>query len=400
MRSIKWKLILVMLAVAVIPLLMLGTINFLKITDLTTSSIQSQLETVARIKNDALEQYITNTQSAAKYLGSTPAFRRYLDLVSNESGQGDSTLIRNLKNQMSDLIFAFQRTNWGRYHHVFLIDRSEKIVVSPNNVLALPNSALAINTAGSPSSHLGEDTSSNQWAKQAFESGETTVSDYSTWVESDHNHQMLFYPLKGANGRVEAVLGFELQIPYENEILQSNVNLGETGRIFLATTDGIPIVYKGFSEQKRMNTAGFEQLEDKNISSERRPNASGVEVIDIYLKNERYPWVLVAEIEAKEAFASLHKIQWLMAGGLLLTLIVALVLSFTFAGTIVNPIKELTSWMDRVSHGEIEVKAAGANRKDEIGEMVRSFNLLIKSLKVLIRKYQVQKNADASGKQT
>jgi HAMP domain-containing protein len=392
MSSIKNKLLLVMLLVSVLPLLVLGLINFFKISELTTASIQSQLETIVKIKNDALEQYISNTEVSARSLGATPAFAQYLEIANSDIGSVDQARLAALKGEISDLLYAFQRSNWGRYHHVFLIDRSQRIVVSPNKVVAVPNSPQAItNTAGSPSSHLNEDTSLNRWATEAFNTGLTTVSDYSSWVESDHNHQMLFYPLKGQRGRVEAVLGFELQIPYEQEILQSNVELGEAGKIFLATTDGIPIVYKGFEDQEKIYSSGFRDLRDKNISSERRPNADGVEVIDIYLKNEKYPWVLVAEIETKQVFAGLYTIQWIMLVGLVLTLIVALLLATSFAGTIVKPINELTQWMDRVSHGELNHNVDEKGRSDEIGAMIKSFNRLIASLKVLLRKYQTQR---------
>lgn len=384
MRSIKYKVLLILFVTSIVPLVVLGYISFIKTTEQTTLSIQSSLEALVRTKNDALEQYIYGTENSARSLADTSIFREYIELLNQDLDPAGQRRFDTLTAQVADLLYAFQEANWGRYHHVFLINRANRIVVSPNH---------GAFQAGSPSSHLGEDTSSNQWAMKALQTGQTTVSDYSSWVESDHNHQMLFYPLKGRNRTVQAVLGFELQIPHEQQLLESSVNLGETGRIFLATTDGVPIEYQGLDERKRLPSEGLRDLQGEEISRGKRPNADGVEVIDIYLRNNRFPWILVAEIEVAEAFKELYRIQWILLTGLLVTLLIVLGMAIFFANTIVNPIKAITHRMDRVSHGELNIDIGGRDRKDEIGAMIHSFDRLIASLKILLNRMQAQKAA-------
>jgi preprotein translocase subunit SecY len=55
--------------------------------------------------------------------------------------------------------------------------------------------------------------------------------------------------------------------------------------------------------------------------------------------------MLVAEIETREAFAGLYAIQNILAMGLLVTLIVAVVLSLLFSNLFVRPIITITKQM-------------------------------------------------------
>ncbi len=376
MNSIKAKLTIVLLLMALIPLAILGIIIYNQTTGIFTSTIQEYLLAIAQSKDDALENYIVATEDIGHSLATTDAMQRYIELAGGDLSAEESAEFTAVTKQVNNLLFSVQEAHWGKYHHVFLIDATERIVISPNYGFA---------AQGSPSSHLGEDTSENEWAQNALRRGVTTVSDYSSWVESDHTHQMLFFPVKNSLGDTRAVLGFELQIPYEQEILTENVELGETGNIFLVTTDGVPIVYQGIENQTPLNTPAVIEAQRNGSSLGRRLNAEGVDVIEVYLGNADYPWVLVAEVEAQEAFRNLFSIQTTMWVGLLVTIIFIIILSILISNYIVNPIKELTEQMEQVSLGKLDVKVSNADRKDEIGQLVQAFNRIVTSLKIAMQ---------------
>ena len=383
MLSIKTKLALILVFIAVVPLASMGAITFLQTTESVTKSIQESLLTIVRSKENALENYIESTESIGQAIAETSSMQDYIRLsIKGELSRSEDVRKRFMERQVANIIFRFQETNWGKYHHIFMIDESRKIVISPNHGEI---------SAGSPSSHVGQDASENKWAMTALDTGVTQVSDYSSWRESDHTHQMLFYPVKDKQGKARAVLGFELQIPYEQEILAEDFQLGETGRIFLMTTEGVPIVYQGIENQQPQVTAGFQEALRTGISSERRVNAAGVEVIDIYLKNEKYPWVLVAEIETQEAFKDLLELQKLMLIGIGATLLVAILVSIFFANTIVKPVRTLTEQMEQISLGNFEIELAETKRNDEIGKLVQAFQRIVVSLRIAMKQIKDKK---------
>ncbi len=380
MLSIKLKLTIALLGMALIPLGTLGTINYYQTTDIFTKSIQSFLLDLARSKETVLENYIETTESAARSLADTDVFQKYIAYPEKRHLTPEQITQREVvKKQVENALYSFQETHWKQYHHIFLINKFHEIVISPNH---------GNEEKGSPSSHLGEDTSENIWATKALITGKTTVSNYSSWVESDHNHQMLFFPVKNSSGETQAVIGFELQIPYEQTLLTENLQLGETGKVFLTTTDGVPIVYKDMKNQSPLKTQGISEAKKNGFSSGLRLNAKGIEVIDLYLKNNKYPWILVVEIEAKEAFHDLKNIQKSMTFLSLITLLAVIALAILLSNLIVNPINRLTKQVEEVSKGKLDIKVDGIKRKDEIGKLARAFNRTIKSLKIMMKNHK------------
>lgn len=364
---------------SLIPLTILGIIIYNQTTSIFTQNVQEFLLTIVQSKDAALESYIDATETIGLSLAESDAMQTYIRLVDSRLDSADAAQFETSAAQVENLLYSIQEAHWGKYHHIFLIDSSQKIVISPNH---------GVIERGSPSSHLNEDTSTNQWAVEAFSTGTTTISDYSSWIESDHSHQMLFVPVKDSDDVTKAVIGFELQIPYEQEILTANFELGESGRVFLATLEGVPIIYQGIEEQRPLNTPGVAEAQEKGVSFGRRANAEGVDVIDVYLKNNTHPWILVAEIESQEAFGSLRAIQITMTAGIIITLILAVIFSVVLANFIVNPIIHLTRQMEEVSLGNLDIKIDNADRDDEIGQLIQAFNRIVKSLKIAMKGFK------------
>lgn len=382
-KSIKLKLYVLFVSLSLIPLLAIGFILYEQKTAAFSEFIQDSLFSLVKSKESKLEDYINNTIALGHSIAKTDVMQKFIS-YGNKSLQ--ATIFpeyETVKKDVENLIYSFQETHWGKYHHIFFIDKSGKIAISPNR---------GFNEKGSPSSHLNESTTLNPWAMTALRGGQIAVSDYSSWVESDHNHQMLFIPVKDLDNEVQGVLGFELQIPYIIDLLYKGAELGETGKIFLITNKGVPIVYKGFQGGDPLNIDGLNSLNNGEIISDIRNNSQGVEVIDLYLKHEKYPWILVAEIETSEVFAALRKVQKVMLISILLTLVIVSILAVLFSDFIINPIKNLTDKMEMISYGKFDLQSIDHSREDEIGSLINAFNRILVSLKILIKRKKTLKN--------
>lgn len=380
--SVKSKLAILVLLITALPLIGFGVVSYFKTRDILTVSIQESLQSIVDIKADKLERYIDSTASLGQSIARTSAFQTYVNRLAEGAPSEAVTA------QVSDLLRATQEANWGKYHHVFVLDRSKRIVVSPNH---------GFKAVGSPSAHLNEDVSGNPWAMQALASGEIQVSDYSSWSESDHNHQMLFLPVRDASNTVQAVIGFELSIGHEVALLSEGVNLGQTGRVFLATDRGVPISEKGIESAAPLQTDGIIEALRDGTSTGVRLNDDGVEVVDLYAKDEKYPWVLVAEVETTEAFAPINNLQKFGVIALAVTGALALLLSLLFANYVIRPVERLTRQMEKVSLGEFDVEIDSIDRNDEIGELVRAFDRVVTSLRLVLKRYIKLKQSDSDG---
>ena len=94
------------------------------------------------------------------------------------------------------------------------------------------------------------------------------------------------------------------------------------------------------------------------------------------------PFAVIAEIEAQEAFASAIGLRTIVIGLLISTGIVVLFFAVFLARRITRPILDLSKNADRVAGGrydqEIQIKS-----RDEIGQLGKSFNNMVKNLRAI-----------------
>lgn len=94
-----------------------------------------------------------------------------------------------------------------------------------------------------------------------------------------------------------------------------------------------------------------------------------------------------AEIDAQ--VSNLVKESVLIA---ILFIVIAVIISFVFSGTIANPIVRLTKVADEISRGKnLDEKVPDVIRSDEIGALARSVDRLRASMEIMMRRIKVRK---------
>ena len=354
--KIKTKFFLVTVLIAVIPII--GGLVILNNTiQIVEESTEDTIAQVSLLKERALEAYIEETESIGNFFQQSAVVQEYLISLEKESDP-------KLESAVMDLLYSVQETNWGKYHHVFLLDETEKIILSPAHGKVV---------RGSPSSHVGEDTANNKWAREALTTGVTTISDYSNWTESDHSHQMLFFPLKNLDNITKAVLGFEMQIPYELAILAKDIELGESARAFIVSETGVNITYELSENQVMIDSVGIQKALSEGYYSGAATNENGVKVIGTYRKHDTYPWILAVEIDEKEALKNVHDIRNFFILSILLSTLLVAVIAYSLINNLINPINRLTAVAKSIADGNLQIRS-DITSNDEIGAMSQAYN--------------------------
>ena len=380
MFSIRTKLLFLLVPILMALLAGIGYFNYLKSLESTTGAAQKNLRSIADGRQPGMVEYIETAEKAAAAIAATDIVQTYIELTNrNLSGVNNQESLNRLGQRVGNLLYSFQEANWGRYHRIFLINRSNSIVISPEH---------GIREKGNPSALLNEDMSSNPWAMGAMQKGKTRVSDYSLQETSDRSRQMLFYPVRDVANRVQAVIGIELLVSYQQQILTQNFGNGESGRIYLLTEKGVPIATR---DQAPLSGDLLNLVKLNGVSAGRRLNAQGREVFGYYVKHEKYPWILASEIETGEVLADLYQLQMILIGGAVLTLVLVIALLWPFANSLSRPVRELTTQVERISLGEFSIEIPDTRRKDEIGKLIEAMQRLVFSLQLVSKKLRQAK---------
>ena len=188
------------------------------------------------------------------------------------------------------------------------------------------------------------------------------------------------------------------------DIMSNTAGLGETGETILLNSEGYLI-------SDSIRTPENDMLSVK-VDSDILQNAKGSAVIagtldgyrnmeaDVAMTGVKFDgaqWSVAALIDKSEAGASMVMMRNAILGIALLLLLGAIAVSTWFSRSMTKPIEALVENMRRLAEGDTSIELAGENRKDEIGEMVRSVAVFRNAA---IEKVALEREADETRTQT
>ena len=163
-----------------------------------------------------------------------------------------------------------------------------------------------------------------------------------------------------------------------------NIRLGKTGRAFLVSGEGTLIAHQ--DKKRVLKNENLKYRQDVRAVLAGRKEAVELESelgkkwICAYAPIPGFSWGIVLKQEQEEAYLSskaMKKQSWLI---IILSGLAAFWISIGMAKVLVRPIKALVLRIKRVADGDLEQKVE-IRRRDEIGELIRSFNDMTKKLK-------------------
>ena len=382
LHSLQFRLLLVLMPAMLLLLSTIAYFHIVNTTALFAQAVEDELQTVARSKEAALVEYIESAERLGFSISATDIVQTYSELTNRKLGGKNQETLDLLARRVGNLLYSIQEAHWGRYQHIYLINRSNRIVISPKHGLA---------EVGNSSSLLGRDMSENPWAMTAFKKGTTRVSDYSVQQGSGDSGPVMFFPVRDVGNRVQTVIGIELQASHQQLILAQGLQLGDSGRVFLTTDRGLPVGGRGTSQQPIFSDDTLGRIANGSSWTGLRTNALGNEAIGFYSRHAEYPWILAAEIETSEVFGSLYMQHAILIAALLATLVATGILAWYFARSLGRPLRAMALQLRKISLGEFSIEISDMRRKDEIGDLNVALQRLVFSLRMVSKKLRQAK---------
>ena len=188
-------------------------------------------------------------------------------------------------------------------------------------------------------------------------------------------------PLYGADTVKKGVMAFAMTLE-DLSATVTDISLGKTGNAIL------------LDDKNRVVAKNKELLSSlENLSAHPAVVAAGKkqDLVDFDEKGKRmlafaqttkHGWKLIVQQEHEEAFATLVQTRNHALALLVATLAVTTLIAFMLSAGLAGPIKTLTGVADSMSRGELEVEIKEIQRKDEIGDLARAIQRMGISLKM------------------
>ncbi len=390
------------LAISFIPLASVSFINYLNSYLGLTIIAEKSLVTTSQLRLEYLESFFTRKVNFLENISEEEVFLNlYSDLKTefDASSSADSYLKSKKRMQLTDFALSMidNKGNDKSIRDFYIIDLEGNLLSSINEEMNIGKNIFNI---------LPSTSRFKKTCKSISPESGVLFSDLEYYeLANNEISGFLAKSIVGKNGQNLGVLAIRIAIDDINYILRYNADLGETGESYIIGEDLLfrslsrfegedVILNKRASNDKTLKWLNFKTHQDD--TQYLALNKLDTEEISTYQNNRDYfvlgiyrdltflselgvNWALIEEMKHDEAFAYAKQLSDIAKVSFIVTVIIVFFVSIFVTRWFVNPIKRLSAWAKQVAAGELEHNTIKAP-KNEVGEMVDTFNSLVKSL--------------------
>ncbi len=189
------------------------------------------------------------------------------------------------------------------------------------------------------------------------------------------DHFVVYRPMKGANGQVNAILfaGVKVDQIFVNfRKSLKEVKVGSTGYMYVINSIGDVLIHPSL-EGKNLSKYDFAQKIMKNKEGVQIYSWEGREKISAYTYNKELDWILVSGSYLSDFLGPVVKIRLMIIGCLVVFVILGIMLALPIASSITSPLNKGMSVLKKMEDKDLTERLK-MDRKDEIGVMTRAMD--------------------------
>jgi methyl-accepting chemotaxis protein len=244
-----------------------------------------------------------------------------------------------------------------------------------------------------------------EYVKKAF-NGETNVSD--VLISKVTNESVLMYaaPIK-KDGKIAGVLIGRRDGNALSNII-NDITYGQTGYAYIINDKGIVVAHKDKDKVLKQWNPIEEAKSNKELESTAEifkrmiTEKSGIgsytfnnrNLYNAYTPVEGTNWIISVTVDKNEALAAIPKLQISIITIALIILIIGIIISFFIGNSLANPIILAVKHAETIAALDLtkEVPDKLLKRKDEIGNLIKSFKAMQDALKEVIENIKEKSN--------
>lgn len=362
------KISLSFLGVALILLSTAGTTVYIIVNDNLQKSIYNNLAVAVTSRANHIETYLKMLEVSVGQLSKSTILEDFLKIKDKEDSRLNEAFqqaMQKLKRtkEVNPSIFEF-----------LLLDATGKVAASSNK------------------SSIGADKSTDA----IFLGGQKN-----TFIKDVYYSQLVKEPLIAVSapfldshtGEFLGMLVARVRLNELNNIVTNRTGLGKTGEIYIVNKYDYMITPSRFTQdavlKQRVDTENVRRVRlhkgrEHALSEEEMANVfsdyHGRKVLGTHEFIPRMQWAVLAEINAKEAFAPLAKLRLVIFLIFFITVNAVWLLGIYIARFISKPLYRLHKGTEIIGSGNLNYKV-GTDAKDEVGQLSRAFDAMTNNLK-------------------
>jgi PAS domain S-box-containing protein len=189
-------------------------------------------------------------------------------------------------------------------------------------------------------------------------------------------------PIEEYKGKLIGVLNAQIHLQCLWDIV-SETKIGEKGFAYVVDKEGTTIAHPDIRKVLMKENVSYLcgtrcHIQKKTVFEFGWP--SGERFLNVYKRIPGLNWMVMIQVPVEEAYGPLKQIAHTAIQWVLIAFAIAVIFSFFLTRRLIQPIKQLSGEMIKVSKGNLDVHIASTT-KDELGLLTESFNQMIQDLK-------------------
>jgi signal transduction histidine kinase len=352
---------------AMLPLIMVNIAIYIHIVHSMKVSIFNKIETIRDLKVVEVDHWLNERIMDVRTIAASDEVR-IMEKIYIDTGkyiESDAVNVSNARNLLNRYL-----RNYDDFQEILIVSPDSKnIVVSTDKEIE------------------GENRSNDIHVIEAILTRDLSIADIHYSNRLNKPSMSLSVPIFGLTGRnnITGILVANINLEASlYKMLLNRTGVGETGETLIVNKDVIalnelrwyddtpltlkitaqPAVYAALGKTGIMETADYR----------------GEQALAAYTHIPRTGWGFVAKQDLKEVYAPIYRLRKWMFAIVIMTLSGVIIVAFRVSRSISNPIKELHKGSEIIGSGDLDHKV-GTDAADEIGELSRTFDLMIETLK-------------------
>ncbi|MEI8350133.1 MAG: methyl-accepting chemotaxis protein [Candidatus Omnitrophota bacterium] len=381
--SLKFKLLFSFLVVSLVPIAIVGYFSFSLGRDAIKKQVLNDFGAIGHGREENMVSYLHEKERRTDSFCKDRFILESMEKISSKSA--DSTL---LTQELTKYLTEDKMPVDSQIYSIYILNPQGKIIVSTEKDM------------------VGVDKSQDDY----FINGKNDIHIKDAYMASSGKPTIAFSgPLKNKlTGELLGIIVLRYEMKRINEIMIERTGLGSSGEAYIVNKNGYVITelrsnnneflkekidtqpVRLFLDQKK-NTSGI-------YPDYRNQPVLGVSVSGKLGKEFNLGWLILTEIDVREAFAETSQLGKII---FLITIITAACITFfalRIAMSIAGPIKQLSVFSEDVGRGDL-TKNISIKTNDEIELLAQSFNDMLKNLKTVLGKAQEAVNKITSAGQ-
>ena len=373
--SIRLKLIITFMALALIPSFLIGILAFTNYKRSLETNKLYELKNIAAFKADKIETYFNYLKTELRVVQNSYVIKNNLHTLVQLSDSPTNPTFIAAKKRVDEILKKTQPVL--ELSNIILTDTKGKIIYFSNH------------------KHSSRDIY-DVFSKIDFKPEKDKVYFSDVFLNEGQEKKLALFiavPAFDANGTYSGTVVFDSDVSPIYKLIQDATGLGNTGEMLV----GKKIENKAVFLNTPRHTSGSLSRDMSVILGESRAQEiqkavngetgvgqlidyRGEKVVAAWQPLSSIDWGIVAKMDAKEAFAAVTNLRSVLIVTMIIISILSWVMAVSISESISAPIKKLSKGADIIGSGNLDYNVI-IDQKDEIGSLSQSLTRMTRNLK-------------------